>query len=226
MDGTRLLLIGLLFSAVALPTAAQGRSECSAGALLDSLRPSREGFFREVLFAAGSARTPRFDDYTPGSYHVDKLDLADGLPPVAEKCGLALEALVVVGPVGPLWTYHVIVFLREDPGLRLNTLVMPHARITGKATGHILRDRFTDFLDQLPSSPVLTTGRPTWSDTATTRLARDFSYDFLAVRFGAAQSSSWYGSIGRDPESRAARELLRALNTLLEGTQPTYSHSN
>ena len=225
MRGTRLLLISLLFSAFPLPIAAQERSECAAGALLDSLQPSREGFFREVLFAAGSARTPRFDDYTPGSYHVDKLDLADGLPPVAEKCGLMLEALVVVGPVGPLWTYHVIVFLREEPGLRLNTLAMPHARITGKATGHILRDRFTAFFDQLPNSRILKAGPPTWSDTTTTRLARDFSYDFLAVRFGAAQNI-WHGSIGRDPDSSAATQLLRALNALLEGTQPTYAHGH
>ena len=60
---------------------------CTGAPLPDSVTPSREGFFREVLFAAPTPRTSRYDDYTPGCYHADKLDLARGLPTEAARCG-------------------------------------------------------------------------------------------------------------------------------------------
>jgi hypothetical protein len=194
--------------------------------LADSLKPSREGFFREALFAAGSARTPRFDDYTPGSYHAEKLDIADGLPLVAKKCGLNLEGLVVVGPIGPLWAYHVIVFLRDDKGIRLNTLVMPHARITGKGTVVVAPAEFEEFFRYLSSSSALRRGPPVWSDTAKAGLDRDFSYDFLAVRFGPDSNQVWSGSLERNAESPVVADLFKVLNKLLSASQPTYSHGN
>src|SRR5688572_7942760 len=86
-------------------TDAPRRVDCLAGSLPDSVTPSREGFFREALFAAATARTPRYDAYTQESYHADKVDIADGLPAMAKACGLVLRALVIVGPVGPLWAY-------------------------------------------------------------------------------------------------------------------------
>ncbi len=63
----------------------RGRGARGAGERATDLRgrrrePTRRGFFHELLFAAATSRTPRFDDYTRGSYHVNKLDLARGYP--------------------------------------------------------------------------------------------------------------------------------------------------
>ena len=201
---------------------AQGSRECVAGLLQDSLKPSREGFFREALFAAASARTPRFDDYTPGSYHVDKIDLAEGLPAFAKDCGLALDGLVVVGPVGPLWAYHVIVFMRDRDSVRLNSLVMPHARITGKGTGTITEQEFAEFFQNVSATTGLKPGRPVWSDTTKSSLDRDFSYDFLAVRFTTGAAGVWWGSITRESGPSVASKLIEGLNKLLGRTQQTY----
>jgi len=60
-----------------------------------------------------------------------------GLQAEATACGVRLRAALIVGPVGPLWTFHVAWLVQEPEGVRVNSLVMPHARITGKATGLI-----------------------------------------------------------------------------------------
>lgn len=214
--------VALLLAIHSTPALAQ-RWECSAGPLTDSLNPSREGFFREVLFAPGSARTARFDDYTPGSYHVDKVDLATGIAPVAQKCGVVLEALVVVGPVGPLWAYHVIALLTEDDSLRVSRLVMPHARITIKTTNRISRERLDEFLRHLADSSLVHAGQPTWPDTTTDALERDFSYNFLVVRYRAQGAEYWHAS---SIETDAAAPLREVLTALLKGSTPTYLHGN
>ena len=65
--------------------------------------PSRAAFLDEVLVAEPSLSTSLFDDYTRGSYHVRKGDLVQGLRERATECGVRLRAVVVFGPVGPLW---------------------------------------------------------------------------------------------------------------------------
>jgi hypothetical protein len=45
----------------------------------DDLKPTREAFLKEVLDAKPSPVTPKFDDYTSGSYHIEKEDLLKGL---------------------------------------------------------------------------------------------------------------------------------------------------
>src|SRR5262245_65334146 len=64
---------------------------------------SFRGFAEEALHGYGTPRTHRFDDYTKGSYHVQPREVAEGLFEVAPAYGLQLEAVVVVGPYGPLW---------------------------------------------------------------------------------------------------------------------------
>jgi len=150
----RCLLAGIIgavlfASTMAGAPAPPAPTSCVAGPLPDSTSPSRAGFFREVLFAAPTARTPWFDDYTKGSYHIDKLDLAIGLRKEAERCGVTLEALVVVGPNGPLWSYNVLAFLRDGDSVRINSLVIPHARITGKATKHLSGRTLAEWFRQL-----------------------------------------------------------------------------
>src|SRR5690606_22600657 len=144
----------------------------------DSVTPSRQGFLREVLFAAPTPRTPEYADYTPDSYHADKLDLAIGLPDEAVDCGTDLRGLLVVGPLGPLWAYHVVAFLADDDSVRMNTLVMPHARITGKATARLAPSTVESLYDALTNAPLMQPGQPIFPDSLDS-LARDFSYTLL-----------------------------------------------
>jgi len=196
-------------------------TECSAGPLADGLKPSRGGFMREILFAPGTARTPRFDDYTPDSYHVDKLDLATALPVAARECGLTLQALVVLGPTGPLWAYHVAAFFTDRGSLHLNTVVMPHARITGKATATVAMRDLAALFAAIETAPILASGRPSASGPAP---SADFSYDFLAVRYSPTGPSYWYGSLDAASDTTHVTKLVAAINRLLDRTVPTYEH--
>jgi hypothetical protein len=41
---------------------------------------SVRGFARGIMFGVGTQRTPRFDDYTKGGYHVDSVELLKVVP--------------------------------------------------------------------------------------------------------------------------------------------------
>jgi hypothetical protein len=200
---------------------------CTAGAE-DNVAPTREAFFREVLFPAPTARTPRFDDYTPDSYHVEKLDLAQGLPAEARRCGVALRALLVVGPVGPLWAYHVIAFVSDGDSLRVSSLVMPHARITGKGTGRVADGTLTALLRDLQRSPLVRVGLPTWADTVAAGPGREYTYQVLLTVYREDTLEHWHAPmLERRPQADAAAvdRLFAQLNTVLETTKPTYPDS-
>ena len=125
-----------------------------------SLRPTREAFFSELLNPQPTPRTSRFDDYTPGSYHVNKYDVWKGLPNAARKQNKPLRGLLIVGPSGPLWTYHVFTFIEENKKIRTNLLVMPHARITHKATLLISPARYDEFIKEILQTQVLAARPP------------------------------------------------------------------
>ena len=197
-------------------------SVCVAGPLADTLSPTRDGFFREVLFAEPTARTPRYDDYTPGSYHVDKLDVLAGIPSAADACGLDLEGLLMIGPVGPLWAYHVIAFVRDADSVRMSRLVMPHARITGKARAGLSRERLTQFYDSLQRSPLLRDGLPTApGGSEAERTDREWSYDVLLVRFGPGKPRYWHASV-RGADEATWHEFFAPIDRLLQLTTVTY----
>jgi hypothetical protein len=123
----------------------------------DDPKPDRAAFLAEVLDAKPTPVTPKFDDYTRGSYHVEKADLLKGLTEEAGRRKLGLRAALITGPMplDPLWSYYVTVFLKEGDQVRVNHLVMPHARITGKSTGLISADRYDKWL-----AAALATGLP------------------------------------------------------------------
>jgi hypothetical protein len=66
------------------------------------------------------------------SYHVNNVDLAQGLPGEAARGGVRLRALLIVGPVRPLWTFNVIAFLEDGEVLRVNYVVMPYEGLPPK----------------------------------------------------------------------------------------------
>ena len=226
------LALLLVISTSVSPGLAQNAapSQCAAGSLVDSVSPSREGFFREVLYAVPTRRTPRFDDYTPGSYHADKQDLAVGLPIEATRCGLRLRALLVVGPIGPLWTFHVIPFIQDADSLRVNSLVMPHARITGKGTARIGEQALSELVSDLTRSALVKPGLPAFPDSLREPLGRDFSYNLLLVVYAPGESARywhatfWEAMRGDNAESAHLERVLETINRVLGATNQTYGH--
>lgn len=195
-------------SAADSPPGAPAR--CAGGTL-----PNREGFFREVLFAAPTSRTRRFHDLARGSYHVDKLDVARGLPEQATFCGVRLHALIVVGPMGPLWAYDVIAFIEEGDSIRANGLVMPHARITRKLTALVAVDDASRVLDLVRGSSLVRLCDATVPKS-------NSSYGLLLALYDNKQPRYFCADSDRLGGSPASEELLDAVNGLLERTTQTY----
>jgi hypothetical protein len=182
-------------------------------------RPTRDAFFREILTARPSEITPLFDDYTHGSYHVDKLDVADGLPAAAAACGLKLRGLLLVGPAGMLWSYHVAALIEEGDAIRVNSLVMPHARITGKGTGVIEMSEATTLLHDIERQSLVRPGRPVIQKRAD---GPDFSYRLLLVIYDHREPSYFHADFNEFQESAALSDLLARVNALLGKTTSTY----
>ena len=182
--------------------------------------PSREGFFHEVLFAAATARTPRFDDYTANSYHVRKLDVIRGLPAQANACGVRLRAVLVLGPEGILWTYHVAALVQDGANIRVNALVMPHARITGKGTGVVSTQQALGLLEQIEKAPRVHPGLPTpISDDA----EGDFSYQLLLARYDTEQPAYFHGEFNEFSDDPGLQSLKHRVDALL-GTAKTKTY--
>jgi len=150
-------------------------------------RLDRAGFVQELVFAQGTPRTVRFDDYTEGSYHVDKLDLLEGIRE-RRRAGTPIAALIVRGPVGPMWAYAAVLFIREDGLIRVNTVWMPHARITQKSTITITEQAFDELMQVLVNTEAMTRGIPTEAGSTTGLTGNptqdlEWSYDVLAAHW-------------------------------------------
>jgi hypothetical protein len=185
------------------------------------LKPSRDNFFRELLDAKATSVTPRFNDYTEGSYHVDKLDVLKGLSEVAQKEGLKLRGLIVVGPVGPLWAYYVVAFIEEAEAIRVNSITMPHARITYKSTGTISQKRYNSFLSGLMHANLLATELPPKGKCDTCPYP-EWHYEVLLSDSSKPQASVYYGSLKQPRPSSEAGTFHKRLDSLLSSLRQTY----
>ena len=210
------------------------------GAPKPAVTPWEPRFLDELLTPGPTRWTSEFDAYKPDSYVVQKIALARVLAPYAAKRGRNLRALIVVGPTGTLWTYYVIAVFDEGGWLRVNEIVMPHARIVGKRTGVVERGDLDRTVQKLIDSGVAI---PVGSlDELTHRLDRqeridwqlrtpkwkrrtlgDFRFDLLVVTYEGNDPSFWYGKL--DSSSEQAVELaLSAVNALVRRTRPSYEH--
>ena len=178
------------------------------------LYPTREAFFEEVLFPQGTARTPRFDDYTPGSYHVDPDDVLKGMPEAAAGQCRKLVGLLVLGPLGPLWQYRVIAFLERADRVQVNQVVMPHARISYKSSGHLSLVEYQDLIGRLSAHPLVRTGEPTGRRT-----------NVLLADWSSGTVKEYRGLIQEFGGDRQATEgFLEPINQVLKLLTTTYSH--
>ncbi|HYP98407.1 MAG TPA: hypothetical protein VER96_07020 [Polyangiaceae bacterium] len=178
------------------------------------LSPSRAAFFEEVLFPERTVRTPRFDAYTKGSYIVKKLDSVSGLREQATVCGVRLRAALIVGPVGPLWAFHVASLVQDSDGVRVNSLVMPHARITGKATGLVSAAEASALLDELAASPAIHTGIPSTAAHSASADA-EFSYRLLLAILDGPEPRYFHATFNERSPDADITDLLTRVNRLL-----------
>jgi hypothetical protein len=198
---------------------------CAALRPTDSLGTTPAGFLDEVFEARETARTPRFHAYQRDSYSVHKVDLATALVDRAQACGVGLHGALIVGPVGPLWAYHVVGFFADSGGVRVHTVVMPHARITAKSAGVVPSAVAESVLVAWYGSPLLEVGgRPPRVPGDSTALGREFAYDALVLRMVRGQPELRSGSLLMAADTAAVNRLLDSLNSLLERLPPTYTH--
>jgi len=176
---------------------------------------NREGFIQELVFAQATPRTGEFDDYTPGSYHVDPLDLADGVRTRQSTQTPAIRALLVIGPYGALWAFDVWLFEEEGEVFRANRLVFAHARITFKATKLLSRQDLDSLLGTLERSRALVSGAPT----------ANANYGLLLAdwRTGSDRLFYWPGDFYKADIPPEVAQLVEALAAALHETTVTYA---
>ena len=191
------------------------------GSLQAQDTPSRENFFREVLYAKATKITPLFNAYTKGSYHVDKIDVYKGLPEIAQKEGVKLRGLIVIGPAGVLWSYHVVAFIEENEKIRVNKLTMPHARITYKSTGMIGLNDYQELMGGLKKTQVLKKELPAKGKCKTCSYP-EWHYEVLVADWLGDKTEPLYGKL-KDPAPDANVDLFeKMLNQMLSGLDKIY----
>jgi hypothetical protein len=119
---------------------------------------SRSGFIEEMVYPQGTPRTPYFNDYTAGSYHVRKLDLVNGTREFRTNISRQVEAVLILGPSGPLWQYNVVTVVgtgKSSNIVSVNHLVFPHARITYKGARNLRRESYAPIIARILENPSL-----------------------------------------------------------------------
>src|SRR6266436_2317738 len=192
----------------------------ATSAIATDLKLSRDNFFREVLYAKATSVTPLYNDYTVGSYHANKIGVLKGLPEVAKKEGLELRGLIVVGPVGPLWAYHIVAFIEEGNVIRVNSVTMPHARITYKSTGTISPKLYDDFLVGLLQTKIFVTEPP--KDMCDICPYFEYHYQVLVSDWSNSPPSVYYGSVDKPTARGEVDSFVKQLNSVLSILKQTY----
>lgn len=192
----------------------------NSGPGADEPKPTRDAFLNEVLDAKPTPITPKFNDYTPGSYHVEKEDLLKGLTDEAKKRKLTLRAVTILGPLpgDPLWTSYVAVFIQEGEKVRVNSLVMPHARITTKSSGLITSERYAKWLQGILDVGIL---RKATDGEEKKENQNPFASEILLVTWSEDGKSRevLHESVGQDEK---VEKLFEQYNGVLKELKRTY----
>ncbi len=138
-----------------------------------------------------------------------------------------VRGLIVYGPEGLFWAYHVFLFVAEKDQVRLNTLVFPHARITGKATRVLSPGEYEEALGKLASRPFVIPGAPSFETLRGERnanLSLEWHYGLLIADWSRGTERLWH-SVG-DERTLSMDELTSLasdLNELLSDGTTTYT---
>jgi hypothetical protein len=221
----RLRTLHRLFGAIALLLACFGCASSREQICVPQL--GRTGFLQELLFPQGTVRTPLFDDYTEGSYHVDKLDLLEGVRALRPR--EPVQGLVVFGPAGPIWSYYVFLFVSENDQVRLNAIEFSHARITEKSTRRLSPGEYREALARLTARQCVTAGGPSFLSVRGQRisdLSLDWHYILLVADWSDGSERLWHCRGSQRTLSSSELEVLSSgLDDLLAESTTTYSTS-
>jgi hypothetical protein len=124
-----------------------------------------------------------------------------------------------------LWSYHVASLIDEGNQVRINTLVMPHARITGKGTGIVAPGTASQLLDDIVGSPLVLPGIPASAAAADDGEA-EFSYSLLVAKFDGPRAEFFHATLNEASPGHDDNELLDRINRLLGKTNKTYRHGD
>ena len=133
--------------------------------------------------------------------------------------------MVVVGPLGPLWTYHIISLQAEGTAARVNWLVMPHARITRKGTAIFGSLDAKGWLRDVIAAGELEAGLPRNQPPGLPPAIKEIPFEILIALWGEGDPSYWHGWIENgwfDIDGDATDQMLDVINDLLGRMLITY----
>jgi hypothetical protein len=177
-------------------------------------KPDRETFLAELLDPEYTPATRLFDDYTEGSYHVNKVEVLSEIQKYAGKQNRKLIGFLAIGPYGPLWAYDLIAFFEEVDGVRANRLIMAHARITYKATAILTMKEYADMMNSLRSTGVFQSNKSTENS--------DSHYTVLIADRSAGETDTKFAAIDFFKESSAADSFQKVFDDLDKLFKQTY----
>lgn len=193
--------------------------------------PDEEDFFLELLDPMPRNTSGSFHSYSEDSYSVDKIDFWRKFPGFARQRGYDPKAVLIVGPVGVLWTYYVFALLEEENGTRINEVVFPHGRLTGKQTIVLGEAEARAWLSKIESINGVRSVDSTPEDFRAEVSGNDFGdfeFNLLLVRLddpGEVFVADIPWIIEEDSEKKgksAGEQLEEALNELLSQMEQTY----
>jgi hypothetical protein len=183
---------------------------------------SREAFIREMVIASETETTEHFNDYTPGSYHVKKLDLIKGVSNLSDSTTKSVDAVLIIGPSGPLWQYNVITVidtLGADSPVSVNRIVFPHARITHKSTKELEREVYRQIIERVQANPLL---RNVTDEDGTD--ASEWAHSIMIAEFGRTKSIRVVRDSVADQYKESLELLYEAVNEMIGGDRAVVTY--
>ena len=181
-------------------------------------KPDRETFLAELLDPEYTPATRLFDDYTEGSYHVNKVEVLTEIQKYAQDQNRKLIGFFAVGPYGPLWSYDVIAFFEENDGVRANRLIMPHARITYKGTTILTMKEYINMMNAMRSTEIFQANNSNSTDADNS----DSRYTVLIADWSSGEIETRYAAIDFSKESSAADRFQKVFDELDKLFKQTY----
>lgn len=193
--------------------------------------PDEEDFFLELLDPMPRSTSGSFHSYSEDSYSVDKINFWSEFPSFARDYGYNPKAVLVVGPIGILWTYYVFALIEEDKGVRINGIVFPHGRLTGKKTivlseaealAWISKFESISGVHKVDSTPEALRNQLSGNDMG------DFEFNLLLVQLDNPEevfvaNIPWIVEEGSEETGKSAPEQLEeTLNDLVIRMEQTY----
>lgn len=193
--------------------------------------PSHDDFLAELIAPAETKMTAHFNSYYKNGFEFAKFAVLNTFTKYTKKRDLQPEGLIVVGPLGPMWTYHTITLIREKDGVRANSLAMPHGRITYKASALLSEADAKQFLEFLDTSPLLA-DRGQTVQQIDAALPKDedgmdeYRFNVLYINYSSGRPVVRIGDIPRGEQTADSRALLERLNSFQGLLAQTYGQSN